>query len=310
MARQAMVRGPQAEITPASALISSVCGELRLIRTVSQQRRYPGRATPILPSKNAISDVTNLTIAALYPRHFGPPGLRAKETDDFVEATLRTVLDGLSRQIELELALDPKSAPDTIQTTAAGMAEAFIRSLVRIRDLHDTDIAAAFAGDPSAKSLDEIVFCFPGRDAVLRHRLAHQIYTLGAPLLARIMAEIAHSTTAIDIHPGAKLGPAFFVDHGTGVVIGETAVIGRNVRLYQQVTLGAKSFDVEEDGSLVKGLPRHPTVEDNVVIYAGATVLGRVTIGQGSIIGGGVWLTKSVPPNSVVTQAKSSFGTG
>ncbi|MDR7127452.1 serine O-acetyltransferase EpsC [Pseudotabrizicola sp. 4114] len=308
MARQATLRGPEPASPTASALISTVCGELRLIRTVSQQRRYPGRATPILPSKSAVSDLANQTIAALYPRHFGPPGLHAKETDAFVEAALRAVLDGLTRQIGLELSLDPKSSPETLSTTAVGMAEAFILSLVRIRDLHDTDIAAAYAGDPSAKSLDEIVFCFPGRDAVLRHRLAHQMFTLGAPLLARIMAEIAHSTTAIDIHPGAKLGPAFFVDHGTGVVIGETAVIGRNVRLYQQVTLGAKSFDVAEDGSLVKGLPRHPTIEDNVVIYAGATILGRVTIGQGSIIGGGVWLTKSVPPNSVVTQAKSSFG--
>jgi serine O-acetyltransferase len=148
------------------------------------------------------------------------------------------------------------------------------------------------------------VFCYPGVAAVIRHRLAHQLYLLGVPMLARIIAEIAHSQTAIDIHPGAEIGESFFIDHGTGVVIGETAVIGRHVRLYQAVTLGAKRFEVDEHGALIKNYARHPILEDDVVIYAGATVLGRITIGRGSAIGGNVWLTHSVPPGSNITQAK------
>ena len=174
-----------------------------------------------------------------------------------------------------------------------------------MRLLLDADIRAAYAGDPAAKSLDEIIFCYPGVSALIKHRLAHELYLLGVPMLARIVAEIAHSQTGIDIHPGAEIDQGFFIDHGTGVVIGETARIGKNVRLYQAVTLGAKRFDVDENGALEKGKPRHPILEDDVVIYAGATVLGRITIGRGSTIGGNVWLTHSVPPGSNITQAKA-----
>src|SRR5205823_13135633 len=148
-------------------------------------------------------------------------------------------------------------------------------------------------------------FCYPGVTAITHHRIAHELYSMGLPLLARIIAELAHSTTGIDIHPGATIGAAFFIDHGTGVVIGETAVIGERVRLYQGVTLGAKSFPLDAQGRPVKGVDRHPIVEDDVVIYAGATILGRVTIGRGSSIGGNVWLTRSVPPGSTIKQAQS-----
>jgi serine O-acetyltransferase len=171
--------------------------------------------------------------------------------------------------------------------------------------LLDTDVLAAFQGDPAARSVDEVLLCYPGVLAIIHHRLAHRLYSLGVPLVARIIAEAAHSITGIDIHPGARIGAGFFIDHGTGVVIGETAVIGERVRLYQAVTLGAKRFPTDVEGTLQKGLPRHPLVEDDVVIYAGATILGRVTIGRGSIIGGNVWLTRSVPPGSNVTQASS-----
>ena len=153
-------------------------------------------------------------------------------------------------------------------------------------------------------ALTKCWFVIPALPPVIHHRLAHQLYRLGAPLVARVIAEIAHSATGIDIHPGAQIGESFFIDHGTGVVIGETAVIGRHVRLYQAVTLGAKRFDKDENGILVKGNARHPIVEDDVVIYAGATILGRITIGQGSTIGGNVWLTHSVPPGSHVSQAQ------
>ncbi len=149
-----------------------------------------------------------------------------------------------------------------------------------------------------------MAFCFPGVAAILHHRIAHELYRSGLGMIARIMAEHSHSVTGIDIHPGAKIGPAFFIDHGTGVVIGETAVIGRNVRLYQQVTLGAKSFQDDGSGGLIKGEPRHPIIGDDVVIYAGATILGRITVGKGAVIGGGVWLLESVAPGALVTQAR------
>jgi serine O-acetyltransferase len=178
-------------------------------------------------------------------------------------------------------------------------------SLPAIRALLDTDVLAAYRGDPAARSVDEVLLCYPGVLAMIHHRIAHQLYVLGVPLLARLVAESAHAQTGIDIHPGARIGPGFFIDHGTGVVIGETAEIGRNVRVYQAVTLGAKRFATDEDGQLQKGGARHPIVEDEVVIYAGATILGRVTIGQGSAIGGNVWLTRSVPPGSRITQAQS-----
>jgi serine O-acetyltransferase len=168
----------------------------------------------------------------------------------------------------------------------------------------ENDIRAAYEGDPAAHSVDDVLVCYPGVIAIIHHRIAHELNQLGVPLIARMISEIAHSLTGIEIHPGAQIGDRFFIDHGTGVVIGETTIIGRNVRLYQAVTLGAKRFPVDENGILVKGNLRHPIVEDDVVIYAGATILGRITIGRGSTIGGNVWLTHSVPPGSHVMQAQ------
>ena len=177
-------------------------------------------------------------------------------------------------------------------------------SLPDVRTLLDSDLQAAFDGDPAAQSLDEPLLCYPGFTAILYHRIAHRLHALGVPLVPRILADIAHDETSIDIHPAAQIGPSFFIDHGTGVVIGETAQIGTRVRLYQGVTLGARSFPVDDAGRPHKGIARHPIIEDDVVIYAGATLLGRITIGKGSSIGGNVWLTRSVPPGSRVTQAQ------
>jgi serine O-acetyltransferase len=168
-----------------------------------------------------------------------------------------------------------------------------------------SDLRAAFDGDPAATNYPEILIGYPGMTAIIYHRLAHPLYALGATFLARVISDIAHSTTGIDIHPAAEIGPSFFIDHGTGVVIGETTIIGSRVRLYQAVTLGAKRFPTDDTGALVKGAPRHPIIEDDVIIYAGATVLGRITIGKGSTIGGNVWLTHSVPPGSHVSQAQT-----
>lgn len=285
----------------------SVADQLRLLRLTSQHRRYHGRRTPVLPSRNAIIDIQRTVVGLLYPRHFGPSGLGPADIDAHIARALHTTCRRLADQIELELMLAPDADRASSHDRASRAAAVFINALPRIRDLHDTDISAAFAGDPSAKSLDEVAFCYPGVASILRHRIAHELYDLGATMIARIMAEHSHSLTGIDIHPGARIGPACFIDHGTGVVIGETAIIGRNVRLYQQVTLGARSFESDGEGGLVKGRARHPVIGDDVVIYAGATILGRIEIGQGAVIGGGVWLTEAVPPGAVVLQARHSL---
>src|SRR5271157_1651860 len=266
----------------------AITAELRSLRTAAQKRRYRG-APPPLPAREIIIGIVDSLVAALYPRHFGPVDLGGKDVDAFIVRTLDSALRALQRQIELELALAKEwKGHNRIDSPlrAGDVVKDFAAALPAVRALLDKDVRAAFAGDPSAKSIDEIIFCFPGFAAIIRHRLAHTLYRLGVTMIARIVAEIAHSQTGIDIHPGARIGEGFFIDHGTGVVIGETAVIGRNVRLCQAVTLGAKRFEVDASGALIKNAPRHPIVEDDVVVYAGATILGRVTIGRGSSVGG------------------------
>ena len=287
--------------------LTNVAAQLRSLRSASQTRRYRG-APPPLPSREIVIEIVESLVAALYPRHFGPADLAQDGADAFVFRTLESALSALRRQIELELALAREWKGDNridSPLRAGDVVKAFAAALPRVRALLDSDLRAAIEGDPSAKSIDEIVFCFPGFAAIARHRLAHELYKLDVTMIARIIAEEAHSATGIDIHPGAQIGERFFIDHGTGVVIGETAIIGRNVRLYQAVTLGAKRFEAGAGGALAKNYPRHPIVEDDVVIYAGATVLGRVTIGKGSSIGGNVWLTRDAPPGSSITQAKA-----
>ena len=205
-------------------------------------------------------------------------------------------LASLSAELEKDIAL---LCPGR---NAAEIVADFVKTLPAVKKLVESDVEAAYEGDPAAMSRMEVVMAYPGLYAVTVHRLAHELYKLKVPVIPRIMSELAHSKTGIDIHPGATIGERFFIDHGTGVVIGETCVIGRNVKLYQGVTLGAKSFAKDPDtGALVKGIKRHPNVEDNVVIYAGATILGGdTTIGHDSEIGGSVWLISSVPPNSRV----------
>lgn len=271
-------------------------------RVVDDLRKFRETRHWALPSRERVSGIVDQLQAALFPRHFGPPGLSPEGAEGFVAYTLAAVLSSLCEQLRLELLL--ASEERAVEDRAECIATGFIAGLPEVRALLETDIHAAYEGDPAARSVDEVVFCYPGIRAVINHRLANRLYRLGAPLMARIVSEAAHSVTGIDIHPGAEIGPSFFIDHGTGVVIGETAVIGRHVRLYQAVTLGARRFLVDETGMLAKGIPRHPIIEDDVVIYAGATVLGRVTIGRGSVIGGNVWLTRSIPPGTTIAQAQ------
>jgi serine O-acetyltransferase len=291
--------------------IQEVVAQLRDLRNEGlRNRRRTGRP-PKLPSRAALTEIVTGVTAALFPNRLGRPDLTDEGIDHYVGHKLDVALRSLQEQLvrELLFAADPEHpiAQDSPQALAQALSitREFAHSLPRIRQQLDSDILAAFQGDPAARSIDEVLVCYPGITAITHYRLAHVLYRLDVPLTARMIAELAHSLTGIDIHPGATIGERFFIDHGTGVVIGETAVIGRNVRLYQAVTLGAKRFHAGEDGSLVKGDARHPIVEDDVVIYAGATVLGRVTIGRGSTIGGNVWLTRSVPAGSNVSQAQA-----
>ncbi|NWK80000.1 serine O-acetyltransferase EpsC [Aquitalea sp. LB_tupeE] len=270
------------------------------------QGRLRDFSTREFPSRTVLRDVVATLAAALFPMRLGPPGLRDSSEDFFVGHSLAVALDALAAQVVLELRYSARLnglAAEDSEAQSVAIVQQFAAALPDQRRLLDADITAAWQGDPAARSVDEVLLCYPGINAILHHRLAHLLYRADLPLVARIIAEIAHGETGIDIHPGAQIGAGFFIDHGTGVVIGETAVIGERVRLYQAVTLGAKRFEQGEDGSLLKGQPRHPIVEDDVVIYAGATVLGRITIGRGSSIGGNVWLTRSVPPGSQITQA-------
>jgi serine O-acetyltransferase len=191
------------------------------------------------------------------------------------------------------------------QEKAKETALEFIEFLPEIRRKLVTDVNATYLNDPAARNLGEVIFCYPAIRAITNYRVAHKLLQLNVPLIPRFISEMAHGETGIDIHPKAQIGEQFTIDHGTGVVIGSTSILGKNVKIYQGVTLGAKSFPLDENGNPIKGIPRHPIVEDDVVIYAGATILGRVTIGKGSVIGGNVWVTDDLPPYSRVVQLKA-----
>jgi serine O-acetyltransferase len=287
--------------------IGQVVEELRTLRLRALENRQRRHKPPKLPSRKVLVGIADGLRAVLFPNRLGMPDLTDESVDYYVghmlDVTLRDLLVQVRRELRFVSGLDATSNTDREQ--AADIVRAFAKRLPRIRSLLESDIQAAYEGDPAARSIDEVLVCYPGVTAITHYRVAHELHCLGAPLIARMISEIAHSATGIEIHPGASIGGSFFIDHGTGVVIGETAVIGEHVRLYQAVTLGAKRFPVDEHGHLVKGNLRHPIVENDVVIYAGATILGRITIGHGSIIGGNVWLTRSVPPGSTISQAQT-----
>ncbi|AXF24476.1 serine acetyltransferase [Burkholderia pyrrocinia] len=293
--------------------IDDIVQSLQTVRRAwrEKQRRSLEPGGRDLPAREALAQIIGALKGVLFPMRLGPPDLRQESENFHVAHALDAALNALLAQVTLELryaarqrnADGPIDTIGEVDTVAATAVQAFAARLPEIRRLLDSDVLAAFHGDPAAGSVDEVLLCYPGILAMIHHRLAHELYRLGLPLLARIIAEQAHAETGIDIHPGARIGAGFFIDHGTGVVIGETAIIGERVRVYQAVTLGAKRFPRDAAGHLEKGLARHPIVEDDVVIYAGATILGRVTIGRGAVIGGNVWLTQDVPAGANVTQA-------
>lgn len=280
--------------------------ELRLLREESLAARHRSGQPVRLPSRKVLAAVVEALGAAMFPNRLGSHEIAPESVDYFVGHSLEIALKSLDEQLRIEMVFAERFAtePSDTQTKARDIARHFAAHIPQIRRVLETDIQAAYEGDPAARSADEVLACYPGLTAVMHYRIANVLYRLGAPLVARIISEIAHSATGIDIHPGAVIGTSFFIDHGTGVVIGETAVVGDRVRLYQAVTLGAKRFPTDENGVLLKGKERHPIVEHDVVIYAGATILGRITIGARSVIGGNVWLTKSVPPDSQISQAR------
>ncbi len=301
--------------------INLIVSQLRDLRLNSLETRNRRNKPPKLPSRKALQSVVDGLGAALFPNRLGMPDLKDEGIDYFVGHTLDVVLRELVSQVKLELIFSADTQSQLVvqnsqvvsnsssngnqYKTSVEIVRKFAAQLPVLRQLLDTDIKAAYEGDPAARSLDEVLVCYPGILAMIHYRTAHVLHGLGLPLIARMISEIAHSVTGIDIHPGAQIDESFFIDHGTGVVIGETTIIGKHVRIYQAVTLGAKRFPTDEDGNLIKGNARHPIVQDDVVIYAGATVLGRITIGRGSAIGGNVWLTRSVPEGSNITQAQT-----
>lgn len=287
--------------TPASPIDSAVA-DLRAARAAWRARQDEARDVASFPSRDALERVVGLIAAVLYPRRLGHYRGTSAEEDGFVAASLRAALAALEREVGAEIGYWQHETGPFDPDQAATIARLFAATLGDIRRLVDSDVEAAFLGDPAARSVDEILVCYPGAIATLYHRIAHELHMLGAPIVARVISEIANERTGIDIHPGATIGESFFIDHGTGVVIGETAIVGARVRLYQHVTLGARSPAGATRDDVRERHARHPILGDDVVVYAGATILGRVTIGARSTIGGNVWLLSDVPDDCVLVQ--------
>lgn len=262
-----------------------------------------------MPSTEALLELVERLKAALFPGYFGDKAVRLESMRYHLAANLDSIYRILEEQIKRGgcfICADFADECKTCEAHSRATAMKFLKSLPKLRRLLASDVKAAFEGDPAAKTPGETIFCYPSITAMIHHRIAHELYLLEVPIIPRIISEMAHSNTGIDIHPGAQINEEFFIDHGTGVVIGETCIIGKGCRLYQGVTLGALSFPKDTEGLLVKGNLRHPILEDNVTVYAGATVLGRITVGHDTMIGGNVWITHDVEPNSKVIQSRST----
>lgn len=287
---------------------------MRTIETITKQVEergeplFHGGEAP-LPQKREVIAIVRGLQEVIYPGYFGDQALYR----EYLKAHLADQLYALARRLEGEVtkactAVCRRPGGEVVKPPALDPGEVvtqFFERLPEVMELIASDVVAAYEGDPAAGCLEEVILAYPGLKAVFIYRLAHVLRQLGVPLIPRIMTEFAHNETGVDIHPGARIGREFFIDHGTGVVIGETAVIGDRVKLYQGVTLGALSFPRDERGKLRRGIKRHPTLEDDVVVYAGATILGGDTVvGRGSVIGGNVWLTTSVPPYTKVTLSR------
>jgi serine O-acetyltransferase len=264
-----------------------------------------------LPSREVTTTILERLFGVFYPGYHGVQHLTEDNVGFHIGAVLDDVADDLSEQLYLAFHFECRNGSghcDKCAGRAEEVVEAFFDRLPQVRRMLVLDVQAAYDGDPAASNLAEIIFAYPGLRAITVYRIAHELHVLGVPLLPRIMTEYAHSKTGIDIHPGARIGESFFIDHGTGVVVGETTEIGNFVKIYQGVTLGALSFPKDERGKLIRGAKRHPTIGDGAVIYAGATILGGDTvIGEGAVIGGNTWVIHSVPPrNRVLNETQTT----
>ncbi len=262
-----------------------------------------------LPSKVRLAKIIEMVREIIFPGYFGNTTLRPDTTKHYMGVYLDELYGLLSEEILAGMCFECQDETankvEKHSERAKEIAVEFIQYLPEIRRKLVTDVEATYLNDPAARNRGEVIFCYPAIRAITNYRMANKLLELKVPLIPRFISEMAHSETGIDIHPRAQIGEYFTIDHGTGVVIGSTSIIGNNVKIYQGVTLGAKSFPLDEQGNPIKGIPRHPIVEDDVVIYAGATILGRVTIGKGSMIGGNVWVTKNIPANSKLIQSRA-----
>ena len=257
-----------------------------------------------LPSSTVLEEIVQLSRAILFPGFFGKSQVNIQTIQYQIGVEMEKLSYLLKEQILAGLCFsedyETKCGMVDLKKQARELASEMISRLPKVRSVLATDVEAAYNGDPAAKSYAEILLCYPVLKALTSYRLAHELFLMGVPLIPRMMTEMAHSETGIDIHPGATIGSHFTIDHGTGVVIGETCVIGNHVKLYQGVTLGAKSFPLDEQGNPIKGIPRHPIIEDDVIVYANATLLGRITIGRGATVGANTWILEDMPPEAKV----------
>lgn len=257
-----------------------------------------------LPSSKRLEEIINLSRSILFPGYFGKSRVNIDTIQYQIGVNVEKLHRLLSEQILAGLCFSCGETKNIHCNECKAEAEQITTQLIakfpELRRVLGTDVTAAFNGDPAAKSTAEIISCYPVIKTLTNYRIAHELFVMGVPLIPRMMMEMAHSETGIDIHPGATIGSYFTIDHGTGVVIGETCVIGNNVKLYQGVTLGAKSFPLDEEGNPIKGIPRHPIIEDNVVIYANATVLGRITIGDHCVVGANTWVLQDMKPGEAI----------
>ncbi len=261
------------------------------------------------PSIENLEKIIELLKKVLFPGYFGESNLKKDTMKYYVGVNIDKLITLLNEQLKRGFCFECKEIKTNTCRNCEDRAKEIVTEFITeklpiIRETLLTDVEAAYKGDPAATNYGEIIFCYPALKALINYRVAHELFVMGVPIIPRIFTEMAHSQTGIDIHPGAKIGKYFTIDHGTGVVIGETCIIGDNVKIYQGVTLGAKSFPLDKNGNPIKGIPRHPIVKDNVVIYAQATILGRITVGENSVIGGNVWVTNDVEPNSKLSQSK------
>lgn len=261
-----------------------------------------------LPSGKVLHEIIELCRAILFPGFYGKSTVNHHTITYHIGVNIERLYNLLTEQIHAGLCFDAKEtgncACDTKREKAIDLAGQFISRLPALREVLATDVEAAYNGDPAAESYGEIISCYPIIKALSNYRIAHELLLLGVPLIPRIITEMAHSETGIDIHPAAGIGHHFTIDHGTGVVIGATCIIGNHVKLYQGVTLGAKSFPLDDDGHPIKGIPRHPILEDDVIVYSNATILGRITVGRGATVGGNIWVTEDVPAGARLVQKK------